>query len=103
MTSVEMQLTHGDDIPVAVSSLADIDLEHFRRFFRSRFEQEFEDHNLSLAHLPNNLTVANIRSGTSNIRNSFLASFATKILPLQGSWNRYPSGVEGISVDQLRR
>ena len=34
--------------------------------------------------LPNNLTVANIRSGVSNIRNPLVASFATKELPYRG-------------------
>jgi ATP-dependent DNA helicase RecG len=34
--------------------------------------------------LPNNLTVENIKSGNSNIRNPILASFATKILPYRG-------------------
>jgi type I restriction enzyme S subunit len=39
---------------------------------------------ISPGHLPNNLTIANIRSGNSNIRNPILASFATKILPYRG-------------------
>jgi len=36
---------------------------------------------ISPGHLPNNLTIENIKSGNSNIRNPILASFATKILP----------------------
>lgn len=39
---------------------------------------------LSPGHLPNNLTVENIKSGNSNIRNPVLASFATKMLPYRG-------------------
>ena len=39
---------------------------------------------ISPGHLPNNLTVANIRSGTSNMRNPILSSFATRILPYRG-------------------
>lgn len=35
-------------------------------------------------HLPNNLTVENIKNGNSNIRNPIMASFATKILPYRG-------------------
>ncbi len=35
-------------------------------------------------HLPNNLTIENIRMGTSVIRNSVLASYATRILPYRG-------------------
>lgn len=39
---------------------------------------------VSPGHLPNNLTVANIRTGNSNIRNPILTSFATKLLPYRG-------------------
>jgi len=39
---------------------------------------------VSPGHLPNNLTVANIRSGNSNTRNPVLASFAYQILPYRG-------------------
>lgn len=52
---------------------------------------------ISPGHLPNNLTIQNIKSGNSNIRNPILASFATKILPYRGlgsgirrSLNAYP-------------
>ena len=37
-----------------------------------------------VADLPNNLTVANIRNGNSNIRNPILTSFATTLLPYRG-------------------
>lgn len=36
---------------------------------------------ISPGHLPNNLTIENIKAGNSNIRNPILASFATKLLP----------------------
>ena len=39
---------------------------------------------ISPGHLPNNLTVANIRSGNSNIRNPTLTSYATRVLPYRG-------------------
>jgi ATP-dependent DNA helicase RecG len=39
---------------------------------------------ISPGHLPNNLTIENIKSGNSNIRNPILASFTTKILPYRG-------------------
>jgi len=39
---------------------------------------------ISPGHLPNNLTVENIKKGVSNIRNPILASYATKILPYRG-------------------
>lgn len=38
----------------------------------------------SPGHLPNNLTIENIKMGNSNIRNTILASYATKILPYRG-------------------
>lgn len=39
---------------------------------------------ISPGHLPNNLTIANIKVGNSNIRNPILASFAAKLLPYRG-------------------
>ena len=39
---------------------------------------------ISPGHLPNNLTIANIKAGNSNIRNPILASFAAKLLPYRG-------------------
>jgi ATP-dependent DNA helicase RecG len=39
---------------------------------------------ISPGHLPNNLTIENIKNGNSNIRNPILASHATKILPYRG-------------------
>lgn len=39
---------------------------------------------ISPGHLPNNLTVANIKAGNSNTRNPVLASFGYQILPYRG-------------------
>lgn len=39
---------------------------------------------ISPGHLPNNLTIENIKMGNSNIRNPILASYATKVLPYRG-------------------
>lgn len=39
---------------------------------------------ISPGHLPNNLTVENIKAGNSNMRNPVLASFAAKLLPYRG-------------------
>ena len=39
---------------------------------------------ISPGHLPNNLTIENIKNGNSNIRNPILASFAPKMLPYRG-------------------
>jgi len=42
---------------------------------------------VSPGHLPNNLTIENIKNGNSNIRNPILTSFATNILPYRGLGN----------------
>ncbi len=39
---------------------------------------------ISPGHLPNNLTIENIKNGNSNIRNPILASFGVKMLPYRG-------------------
>ena len=39
---------------------------------------------ISPGHLPNNLTIDNIKVGNSNIRNPILASYAAKLLPYRG-------------------
>ncbi|EEG06973.1 ATP-binding protein [Pseudogulbenkiania ferrooxidans] len=39
---------------------------------------------ISPGHLPNNLTIENIKAGNSNMRNTILASFAAKLLPYCG-------------------
>ncbi|WP_442498204.1 RNA-binding domain-containing protein [Methylobacter sp. sgz302048] len=38
----------------------------------------------SPGHLPNNLTIENIKLGNSNVRNPILASFAPRVLPYRG-------------------
>jgi ATP-dependent DNA helicase RecG len=44
---------------------------------------------ISPGHLPNNLTIENIKAGNSNTRNPILASFANQLLPYRG----YGSGI----------
>ena len=44
---------------------------------------------ISPGHLPNNVTIENIKAGNSNTRNPVLASFANQILPYRG----YGSGI----------
>ncbi|WP_018416828.1 RNA-binding domain-containing protein [Teredinibacter turnerae] len=39
---------------------------------------------ISPGHLPNNLTIENVKAGNSNMRNPILASFASKLLPYRG-------------------
>jgi ATP-dependent DNA helicase RecG len=51
------QLVHGDDIPVSGTSIADIELDYFRRYFKLRFEQELEEQTLSLAQVLSNMRV----------------------------------------------
>jgi ATP-dependent DNA helicase RecG len=53
---------------------------------------------ISPGHLPNNLTVQNIKSGNSNIRNPILASFATKLLPYRGLGNGVRRALKAYSA-----
>jgi ATP-dependent DNA helicase RecG len=64
------QLIHGDDIPIPGTSIADIDLEYFRRFFRARFEQELEEQDLSLAQVLSNMRV--VRDDTLTVTGALL-------------------------------
>jgi ATP-dependent DNA helicase RecG len=47
-----------------------------------KFADRFEI--ISPGHLPNNLTVENIKAGNSNMRNPILASYAARLLPYRG-------------------
>ena len=53
------QLVHGDDIPVSGSSIADIDLDYFRRFYSSRYERELDQQELSLGQVLTNMRLVN--------------------------------------------
>jgi len=58
---------------------------------------------ISPGHLPNNLTIENIKSGNSNIRNPILATFATKVLPYRGLGNgirRAVKAYDGIEFNE---
>ena len=57
---------------------------------------------VSPGHLPNNLTVANIRSGTSNIRNPTLASFATRLIPYRGLGTGIPRAIREYPAIDLQ-
>lgn len=48
-------LVHGDDVPIPSTSVADIDLEYFRWFFKVRFDQELEEQRLSLGQVLSNM------------------------------------------------
>ena len=52
------QLVHGDDVPITGTSIADIDLEYFRRFYRSRYEQNLEEQEQSLGQLLANMRLS---------------------------------------------
>lgn len=62
-------------------------------------------HCLSPGHLPNNLTIENIKRGNAIIRNPILASFATKLLPCRGLGNGIRSALKahpGIDFEDDR-
>jgi ATP-dependent DNA helicase RecG len=58
------QLVHGDDVSVRGTSIADIDLDYFRRFFKARFGEELEDQDLSLDQVLENMRVLSDKSLT---------------------------------------
>lgn len=49
------QLVHGDDVPVPGTSVADVDLDYFRRFFRARYEQDMDQQGQSLGQILSNM------------------------------------------------
>jgi len=51
------QLIHGDDVAVPGTSIADVDHDYFRRFFKSRFEQDLADQELSLSQVLSNMRI----------------------------------------------
>ena len=56
------QLVHADEVPVQGSSIADVDLDYFRRFYRARYDQELDEQELSLRQV-----LANMRLITNNV------------------------------------
>lgn len=56
---------------------------------------------VSPGHLPNNLTVENIKLGNSNIRNPILASYAPKILPYRGLGSGILRALKAYSAIEL--
>lgn len=56
---------------------------------------------ISPGHLPNNLTIENIKAGNSNIRNPILASFATKLLPYRGLGSGVPRSLRAYPDIEL--
>jgi len=72
------QLVHGDDIPIAGTSIADIDLEYFRRFLRDRLNQELEEQNLSLSQILSNMRV--VRDDTLTVSGALLFAKEPQLL-----------------------
>jgi len=53
------QLVHADEIPVPGSSIADVDLDYFRRFYSARYERELDQQELSLGQVLTNMRLVN--------------------------------------------
>jgi len=73
--------------PVALEELVVNMLLHRDYFISAPWRLMMFDNRIELISpgaLPNNLTIENIRSGVSNIRNPLIASYATKELPYRG-------------------
>lgn len=56
---------------------------------------------VSPGHLPNNLTIENIKMGNSNVRNPILASFAPKVLPYRGLGSGIKRAIRAYSDIEL--
>lgn len=72
------QLVHGDDVPVPGTSVSDIDVEYFRRFFKNRFEEDFDEQRLSLAQVLTNMRL--LSAGRLTVSGALL--FAADPTPL---------------------
>ena len=64
------QLVHGDDIPIATSSIADVDLDYFRRFYSVRYEQELDEQEQSLSSVLSNMRLS--RNGLLTVTGALL-------------------------------
>jgi ATP-dependent DNA helicase RecG len=64
------QLVHGDDIPIANSSIADVDLDYFRRFYSVRYEQELDEQEQSLSSVFSNMRLS--RTGLLTVTGALL-------------------------------
>lgn len=53
------QLVYGDDVPVPRTSISDIDVDYFRRFFRKRFDRELDEQGLSIGQVLTNMRLLN--------------------------------------------
>ena len=86
------QLVHGDDIRVSGTSIADIDLDVFREFFKLRFGQDFDEQSNSLGQILSNMRLLNGDSLTvaglmlfGKAPNQFLPVFHVKAVCYPGS------------------
>lgn len=86
------QLVHGDDVRVPGTSIADVDLEVFREFFKLRFEQELDEQSNSLGQVLTNMRLLNGDSLTvaglmlfAKAPNQFLPVFHVKAVCYPGS------------------
>lgn len=64
------QLVHGDDIPIANSSIADVDLDYFRRFYSVRYEQEMDEQEQSLSNVLSNMRL--LKNGSLTVTGALL-------------------------------
>ena len=86
----DAQLVHGDDVPIAGTSSADVNVEYFRQFFAKRFGTDFDEQGLSLPQVLTNMRLLN--SGLLTVSGALL--FANDPTPLVPAFHvkavRYP-------------
>jgi ATP-dependent DNA helicase RecG len=88
------QLVYGDDVPIPGTSVSDIDVDYFRRFFRKRFEQELDELGLPLAQVLTNMRLLN--RGRLTISGALL--FATDPTPLVPMFHAKAVCYPGIDI-----
>jgi ATP-dependent DNA helicase RecG len=72
------QLVHGDDVPVPGTSISDIDLDYFRRFFRTRYERDLDEQGQSLAQVLSNMRL--LRDGVLTVTSILLFAKDPQVL-----------------------
>jgi ATP-dependent DNA helicase RecG len=99
------QLIHGDDVSIAGTSIADLDLNVFRQFFRSRFRQDLDEQELSLSQVLSNmrllaedrLTVTGILVFAKDAA-TFLPAFIIKAVSYPGTDIHVSNYIESTDV-----
>jgi len=64
------KLIHADEVPVPGVTAADLELDYFKSFFQKRFREDFDNQNLSLSAILENMNLS--KDGNLNIAGTLL-------------------------------